>query len=526
MKQVIIASGVFAMLSVSHALCQEPTSNTGSVPIYRVTVVERTTKAINYQYRTGPTRIDFRGTVLLPKSKGDAVVESKQGRTEIDAHFEGLMAPSRYGAEYLTYVLWALTPDGRPHNIGEVVANGSDKAHLHVTTDLQAFALIVTAEPYSAVRQPGDVVVLENEVRPDTIGKIEEVNARYELLPRGHYSWQIPPKPNSLEEGPKVSMRKYEELLEIYQAQNAIGIARVANAAQYAPNTFAKAEQLLTEAQQLERSRGENSMIIQAAREAAQTAEDARIISERRAHEEKLAQARSEASTAQRAQAQAEADAQLARSQADAAQARIAEERAAREHAEIEAAAAHQKAAQAQADLDAARQAQTTHIAVTVRPDAAGQNDAARKSTLRMQLMEQLNGAIATRDTPRGLVATISFAEFNGTSLSGTALDKVARIGRIVAAYPGLRVEVEGHTDGPNSESLSLARAEAARQMLLARGLPAGAVSARGFGNSRPIASNATVAGREENQRIEIVISGDPIGSLPFWDRTYSLKRQ
>src|SRR5262249_55212466 len=159
------------------------------------------------------------------------------------------------------------------------------KSHLRVTTDFQAFAMIVTAEPYSAVRTPSDVVVMENEVRSDTVGKIVQVEARYELMPRGHYAYQVPAsvEPNN---GPKVSMRKYEELLELYQAQNAVGVAQSANAAQLAPNTFEKAQRLLAEAQQLEQSKGDSSRIVQTAREAAQTAEDARIIAERRAQEE------------------------------------------------------------------------------------------------------------------------------------------------------------------------------------------------------------------------------------------------
>src|SRR5277367_2740641 len=258
---------------------QQPAPQSGPAPIYHVTVTERTVKAINYQYRNGPTMIDFRGTVLMPKAKGEAIVESKQGRSEIDVRFDSLVEPSCYGREYLTYVLWALTPDGRPHNIGEVVANGSDKAHLRVTTDYQAFAMIVTAEPYSAVRLPSDVVVLENQVRPDTIGKIEEVTARYELLPRGQYSWQVPSQlSKAASEGPKVSMRKYEALLELYQAQNAVGIAAAAHADQYAPNTFAKAQQLLAEAQQLNSHKGDNARIVEDSREAAQAAEDARLI--------------------------------------------------------------------------------------------------------------------------------------------------------------------------------------------------------------------------------------------------------
>jgi hypothetical protein len=325
--------------------CQQaPAPQSGPAPIYHVTVTERTVKAINYQYRSGPTMIDFRGTVLMPKAKGEAVVESKQGRSEIDVRFDNLLEASRYGREYLTYVLWALTPDGRPHNIGEVVANGSDRAHLRVTTDYQAFAMIVTVEPYSAVRLPSDVVVLENQVRPDTAGKIEQVEARYELMPRGPYSWQVPDKLQNDPNAPKVSMRKYEELSELYQAENALAIAHNAKAEQYAPNTFAKAQQLLTEARQLESAKGNNSMrIVQAAREASQTAEDARQIADRRQQEETLAKAQGEVAAAKQAQAQAEAEVQRLRSEAEAAKAQADAEKAAKERAEAEAAAARSK---------------------------------------------------------------------------------------------------------------------------------------------------------------------------------------
>ncbi len=291
MKSLVI----IATLSVLPGLAQQ----TGPAPIFQVTVVERTTKAINYQYRSGPTPIDFRGTVLLGKAKGDALVESKQGRTEVSARFEGMTSPQAFGREYLTYVLWALTPDGRPHNLGEIIPGSSDKAKLRVTTDLQAFALIVTAEPYSAVRSPSDVVVLENVVRPDTIGKIEEVNAKYELLPRGQYHWNQPS--DLAPAGPSVSTRRYEELSELYQAQNAVGIARAAGAEQYAPNTFAKAQQLLTEAQQLDSSKSDTSRVVQAAREASQTAEDARVISQGIQQEEKIAKAQADVSAAQQA---------------------------------------------------------------------------------------------------------------------------------------------------------------------------------------------------------------------------------
>lgn len=504
----------FVLLSLAFgvsAICQQ----SGPTPIYRVTVTERTVKAINYQYRNGPTLIDFRGTVLMPKAKGEAMVDSKQGRTEIDAHLENLDEPQRFGREYLTYVLWALTPDGRPHGLGEIVANGGGKAHIRVTTDLQAFAMIVTAEPYSAVRQPSDVVLLENSVRPDTVGKIEQVEARYELLPRGEYSWQIPD--SVAKNAPKVSMHKYEELLELYQAQNAVGIARAAEAAQYAPNTLAKAEQLLTEAQQLEQSKGESSRIVQAAREASETAEDARVIAERHQQDAKLVKAQAEVLSARQAQAQAaaavqqaQAEAAAARSEAEAAKARADAEGAARERAE--------------ADADAARARSYERAPAPVAAAPPPPDPQARRSALRMRLLEQLNGPLITRDTPRGLVATVPNSAFTGVTLHPVTADQIARIGAIIAANPGMRVEIDGHSDSDANDALSSKRAEAVRAVLIAHGLSAASVTSRGLGSTRPLTSNATPAGREENQRVEIVISGDSIGELPFWDHTYDLK--
>jgi hypothetical protein len=278
MKATLMVSGLALLFAALPALSQEPPKKE-SEPIFHVTVVENTISAINYQYRQGTTKIDFRGTVLLPEAKGEATVESKRGRTEIDASFEHLLPSQRFGREYLTYTLWAVTPEGGVRNLAEIVPGANDKASLHVSTDLQAFGLIVTAEPYSAARNPSNVIVLENRVRPDTEGKIEQVQAKYELMPRGHYTWQDPDQFSSaVANTPKVSMDRYEAILEIYEAQNALGIAQAANAQQYAPQTFAKAQQLYDAAQQLETSKAPSSLIVQDAREAVQTAEDARMI--------------------------------------------------------------------------------------------------------------------------------------------------------------------------------------------------------------------------------------------------------
>jgi outer membrane protein OmpA-like peptidoglycan-associated protein len=518
MVREVRASTVALFFCALPVICQ---TSDRSVPIYRITVIQRSIPAINYQYRSLPTKIDFRGTVLQPKAKGEASVESRRGRTEIDAKFENLEEPQRFGGEYLTYVLWAVTPEGRPHNIGEIMPDGSNKAKLRVTTDLQAFGLIVTAEPYSAVRQPSDVVVLENKTRPDTVGKIEEIQARYELMPRGHYTLQAGAPKSSMANAPKVSMAQYEALSELYQAQNAIAIARTGYAEQYAPNTLAKAQQLLDEARRLQGFKGNASLVVQNAREAAQTAEDARVIAERRHVEEKLANAQAEASTAAHVKAEADAETQQARAEVDAARAQADVERAARQRAEADAAAARERAQQAEAE------------AQSNRGRAAGESQqqqhdlaARQKIEMRMRLLEQLNGVISMRDTPRGLVATITDAGFSGPVLHGTASSQLARVAAIVKAQPGLRVEVDGHTDSANTEALASRRAEAVRDVLIGYGLPAGAVTARGLGNTRPLVSNSAAPGRAENRRVEIVISGDPIGTLPFWDRAYTLSRR
>ena len=518
----VLCLAAICALPVVQVMGQDP-AGAAPAPIYRVTVVERTTKAINYQYRSGPTNIDFRGTVLLPQAKGFATVESRRGRTEIDARFEKLTAPGKFGREYLTYVLWALTPDGRPHNLGEVVADASDKANLHVTTDLQAFALIVTAEPYSAVRLPTDVVVMENAVRADTTGNIEEVQANYSLLPRGQYTWNVPSDlAASAARGPKVSMPEYELLLELYQAQNAVGIARAANAERYAPNTIAKAQQLLDTAQQLHDSRSDRHRVIMNARQAAEIAEDARLIAEQRKQEDTITSARAEVSRAQQETARAEDEARLAKSQAQASQAQADAERAARQRAETEALAARRQAEQAEAQLDANSRASQAapSVAVVVRTQ---QQDSARKSDLRVRMLEQLNGTFITRDTPRGLVVTIPDTDFRGESLAGETSASVARISAVVAAHAGLRVEVEGHADSEAGGPVAERRAEEVRGVLVNHGLPGSVITARGLGASHLLGSNSSPGGREQNRRVEIVISGEPIGDLASWDRTYSL---
>jgi outer membrane protein OmpA-like peptidoglycan-associated protein len=507
-------------------------TNAGPMPIYRVTVVARTTKAINYNHRSGSTNIDFRGTALLPAARGEARVESKQGVIRIDAHMEKLEPATKFGPEYLTYVMWAITPEGRATNVGEVLLNG-DKTKLDATTELQSFGLIVTAEPYFAVTQPSDVVVMENFVRKDTTGTIEEVDAKYELLQRGQYTLNVNPNDiKALRLNPKVP-------LELYEARNAVQIARWTGAERYAPDTFQKAVIGLQNAEGYLTGKAGKKPIGTVAREAVQMAEDARIITvkkiegerlanERQAGEDREARAESGRAAAQADAARVTRDAEAARvaaqNQADRLKldndaktlaAQIEADRVTRDNA-TQMAAAQNEADRLKRENDAQRAASQAEL------DSAAKQKAqleAEKVELRAQLLMQFNAILQTRDTARGLIVNMSDVLFDTAkfTLRPLAREKLAKVAGIVSGHPGLRLDVEGHTDSVGSDEynqrLSERRGDSVRDYLTHEGMAAGAVTAKGLGKSDPVASNDTASGRQQNRRVEIVISGEVIGT-------------
>ncbi|HEX5227799.1 MAG TPA: OmpA family protein [Bryobacteraceae bacterium] len=513
MKALFAGLGITA-IGVA-ALAQAPPQD--PQPIYRVTVVSRSLEAVNYEHRGGPTPIDFQGTVLMPHAKGTAIVESHRGSVAIDAKLEHMEPPTRFGREYLTYVLWAISPEGRPKNLGELLVDSSNHAHLKATTPFQAFGLMVTAEPYYSVTIPSDVVVAENVVRPDTIGNRELVNAKYELMPRGQYTLSVQPAQIHTfagSDGPKVSYDRYEAVLELYQAENAVQIARSLGADQYAADSMSRAAALLTRAQDMDARKMDPQAIVSAAREAAQMAEDARSIAVKRREEEHHArevqqleqqgQLRRDAEQ-QQAETQAQAEAAEARAEADA-------ERARADAAEAQARAVRQATLTPQPPPPAVQQP----VIVTNVP-TSGERQA------RAQLLAQLNGNFSTDDSPRGLVITLHDTMFSGDGLRPDANQHLTNVAAILAAHPELNVRVEGYAD---TEALSREHAQAVRDALIARGARAGTVSAVGYGDSRPIASNATAAGRQQNRRVEVVITGSSIGNKALWDRGYRLQSE
>src|SRR4029077_3254523 len=255
--------------------------------------------AVNYRHHSGATKVNFAGTDLMPSANGEDEVNSKRGTIEVKAEFGNLQSPKVFVNEYLTYICWAISPEGRAVNLGEVLVGGDGRSKLQVTTDLQAFALIVTAEPYYAVRQPSNVVVMENVIRKDTKGTVETVDAKYELMERGGYI------PTGYKFDPVVLNAKLP--LEFFEARNAVRIAQSEGAEQYAPESYQKAVQLMNSADAYAtRKNVPDKALIAVARDTVQTAEDARAIAvkkmdDQRAESERAAGAGREANAKARA---------------------------------------------------------------------------------------------------------------------------------------------------------------------------------------------------------------------------------
>jgi outer membrane protein OmpA-like peptidoglycan-associated protein len=497
------------------------------IPTYRVTVVQRTTEAVDYRDRGGTTQVDFKGTSLMPTVDGNAKVTGHTGRLAIDANLHHLAPPRSFGPEYLTYVLWAITPEGRPLNLGEIRLNDDGNSRLQVTSGLQEFGMIVTAEPYFAVTRPSNLVVAENIVRQDTEGGNHPIHARFDLLEKGQYTVNVPP-----DQLPATTADK-KVPLELLQAQNAIAIAQAAGAEQYAGETLAKAKAYLAQGQDYLRRKQSITPIGAVARAATQAAEDARLLTLQKKQEEQTAAERQRAQDRiQHAQSQAESEsarADAARLEAQhqkeqreladqerqaAEQARLQAEQAAQQSAQEKAAAEQQLQQSEQGRQEALLQQQ----ALTQQAEQA-RLQAQQAEAQRQRLLTQLNQVLQTRDTARGLIVSMSdvLFDFNQATLKPGAKLRLAKISGIILAYPDLKLEIDGFTDNKGTPAynmgLSERRAKTVRDFLVSQGVGADAVNTKGFGESNPVASNATAAGRQQNRRVELVVSGNAIGS-------------
>jgi len=486
-------------------------------PVFHVHVISRSVQAVNYKHRSGSTKLDFAGTDLMPQANGEAKVEGKKGYLEVEVELGNLQKPTTFGNEYLTYILWAISPEGRAVNLGEALVGDNNRSKLNVTTDLQAFALIVTAEPYYAVQQPSNVVILENVVRKDTQGTTEAVNAKYDLMERGGYI------PTGYKFDPVVLSSKLP--LEFFEARNALRIAQSEGAEQYASESYQHAVQLMNRADEYaSRKHIDRKPLIAVAREAVQTGEDARAIAvkkmdqQRHANElqasaDAQARARDQAEDANRLKEQAQSD--TARAQSDTAKAQADKNQAESDAVKARTDTAEAEAATAKAKADMAdSQAASANALATAKADSESE-----KAAIRAQLSDQLNKVLQTRDSARGLIVSMSDVVFDTAqySLKPGAREKLAKVAGILLAYPGLNIEVGGYTDNVGgdgmNQKLSENRADSVRDYLVREGVATTSVTAKGFGNSLPVASNDNSAGRQQNRRVELVVSGEAIGT-------------
>src|ERR1700720_2826377 len=509
---------------------QVPADSGNPTPTYRINVVSRTTRAVSYRHRSGATKINFQGTDLMPAAAGDAKVDSKRGTMKIEAEFSGLDRPSSFGNEYLTYVLWAISPEGRPVNIGEVLVGDNHRSKLDVTTDLQAFAMIVTAEPYYAVRRPSNVVVLENAIRSDTVGASEAVDAKFELIDRGGYI------PTGYHFDPVVMNAKLP--LEFFEARNAVRIAKSAEAETFASSSYNNAVRQMKRVDDLATRRHvDRKSLIAESREVVQTADDAREIALKRIDADRV-NADRDAAAAQVADATAQsnedmqarmnaetasADADRRRAEADRAAA-TAQQRQQGAEAESDrnraaAAGANQAAADAQQGQRDAEAESDRNRAAAANSDQQLRQAVQDREELRARLLQQFNAILATRDTARGLVVNLSDVLFDTGkyTLRPVAREKLAKISGIILVYPDLRLAIEGNTDSVGGDAmnqeLSERRAGAVRDYLAKQNIPLASMTSQGFGKTQPVASNDTAEGRQQNRRVEMIVSGDVIGT-------------
>jgi outer membrane protein OmpA-like peptidoglycan-associated protein len=495
----------------------EQKSQENGIYIFRVKVVQRNLDCVNYLHRSGSTTIGFAGTPLLPNAKGEAKVTSERGGITIDAKFQGLTPANGFGKEYLTYVLWAISPDGRAQNLGEVLPAGT-KNNIHVTTALQSFGLVVTAEPYFSVSEPSDVVVVQNVIQQDkTVGVLEKVNANYFLLPRGTYAETAGAHTVAVP-----ITRNEHSPLELYEADNALRIAQDTGADKYAPEIMVQAKQDLANASDMDSSKHrDEKMEITNAREAVERAEDARIATLRKQAAEReaatvMAKNQAQAEAAQSQLQAAQSQQQAAQSQEQAAQAKLQAQQSQMDAQKAQLDAQQAQAAKAQAD---AARAQAEAEAAEARAKAAEANKSAETAeAVREKLRQQLNSVLATSETARGLIVNMSDVLFDTgkyTLKPGTQIS-LAKVAGILLAYPGLKVQVEGFTDSVGTDefnqTLSQNRAAAVKDFLVSQGVQPNNITSQGFGKNDPVADNATSSGRAQNRRVNMVVSGDAIG--------------
>jgi outer membrane protein OmpA-like peptidoglycan-associated protein len=455
-------------------------------------VVQKSIKAVGYEVGGGSTRVVFVGTPAAPNASGEAKVDAKKGSTAIEVKVQGMPQPPTLGAEFLTYVLWSVTPDGATTSLGEIRVDKNGEGKLNTIAQSQTFALGVTAEPYFAVALPSEVVVLVNDTKKNTKGKIYPENS-YKLMKRSQYA--------KLGNPLALTLDLKNVPLDMYEARNAVEIAKSQEADKYAPDIFSKATSSLQMAENSLTSKEDKGKIVTNARQTIQFAEDARALSAERQEAERIQKEKDAAAAAAKGKAEEQA----------AVEAKRQSELTAAKEAQMKA-----EAAQAQAEAEAK---QTAERAKTQAAKEEAERARAATAALRSQLLQQLNSVLQTTDSPRGLVVNMAdvLFDFGKYDLKPDTKITLAKLSGIIQAHPGLNLAIEGHTDNIGSDEanmkLSQQRGDAVRGFLVQLGLGADTVTAVGLGKAEPVSDNSTNEGRQKNRRVEIIISGELIGA-------------
>jgi outer membrane protein OmpA-like peptidoglycan-associated protein len=462
-----------------------------AVPARAADVDTRSTVALTYREGSG-TQVDLVGRGQTTGTVGKADVKRSEGRTRVKLKLEALPHPQSLGSLYTTYMLWAVAPEGRAESLAELPHSKS--FDVDATTAMPTFSLIVTAEPDSAVTRPGPRLVAENAVNDETKGRLQSAKVEYETADE---------RAIAVRGGPD-----FKTPLPVLGARRAVELARAAGADRYADGELKEAEIKLATAEQLWSGRDKLSKEADvAARDAMRLAEHARSLTGERAEAAGLARERRNARTAVN---QAMDQAETAQDRAEQAQAQAAMERQQAEQARTQADDAMLETAKAKASV---LQAQSDADRARLEAQQARQDQAA----LQEQLYQSLSAILETRREARGLIVNLSdvLFDFNKADLKPGAREKLAKIAGILLTYPGLQISLEGHTDAIGSDAynqvLSRRRAESARSYLLESGIKPEIVQAMGFGESQPVASNDSAAGRQQNRRVELVVSGEII---------------
>lgn len=476
----LLSSIAIAQVQVTQMQQEVPPSN----------LISRSVTAIGYTVGK-TTKIALSGTDLMPQASGEAKVQAGTGATKVEVNVAGMSQPTTFGTEFLTYVLWAVSPDGRSDNLGEIIIDKNGSGKLNATTPFQTFSLFVTAEPYFAVRVPSEILVLQNDTKRSSDVKIFPIN-NYSLMRRSQYEKIGNPL--------ALTMDLKNIPLTMYEARNAVDIAKARGAEKYAPQIFTKAQASLQIAENSLAAKSNKKTVISNARQTVQFAEDARLLTEQRKEAERIAAEKAAAAAAAKS----------------AAEAKAAEE--AQRQAEITAANEARMKAEAQAQAEAAAAQEAALRAKEAAARAEAEKNRQAEAALRAQLLDQFNRVLETRDTPRGLVVNMGDVLFatGKYNLRPEAQIALAKLSGIILSHPGLNLAVEGYTDSTGSDDfnmkLSQQRANTVRDYLISQGLSSDTVTAQGFGKADPVESNDTAAGRQKNRRVEIVVSGEVIG--------------